>query len=347
MARIPLTSPAGRIVQGSPSIPELYNWDNGVRTGLREKPQYFFALAIAKNDPLTQPMLDAFWQQAHAFYGACTHPNKASIIACINRWLTPNSGFSWKIEDGEIPNIKSGVSYPGAWLIKFSTLIPPAFCDVNNNPIDGSLIETGDYADVAFTIEGNGRYDRNAGLYVSQTHVRLLGKGVRITKQIAPSQAFGAPGRAMGDVAPSAPSAPPASAPTGHTAPQAHLSPTAPAGNAYAAPAAAPTTQAPGAIPYPSATGGYTAPTSAPTAPAAPQSPVTPPAPPMGTPSPAAMQSPTLPNAPASAPAAPAGAPLGVAPTLPQTAPEASSGETAFLTEAPNIPGFSHGAAEQ
>jgi hypothetical protein len=321
----------------------LYNWDNGVKVGLREKPQYFFALAISKTDPLTQPMLDAFWQQAHAFYGACTHPNKASIVACINRWLTPNSGFSWKIEDGEIPNIKSGVSYPGAWLIKFSTLIPPAFCDVNNNPIDGSLIETGDYADVAFTIEGNGRYDRNAGLYVSQSHIRLLGKGVRITKQVAPSQAFGTPGRAMGDVAPSAQSAPPASAPTGYTAPQAHLSPTAPiapAGNAYAASVVAPTTQPPAAAPsYPSNTVPYTASTSAPSAPAAPQSPVTPPA----THSPM----PTLPNGPASAPAAPAGAPLGVAPTLPPTVSEAPSEVTASASDAPVIEGFSHGGAEQ
>jgi hypothetical protein len=323
MARISLISPPGRIIQGSASVPELYNWDNGVKVGLRDKPQYFMSLMIDKTHAMSKPMLDSFWQQAHAFYGSSHNPAAKIVVANINKWIVRDSGFSWKVEDGDVPNLKNGITYPGSWIIKFSTLIPPAFCDVNNNTIDGSLIELGDYADVAFSIEGNGRFDRNAGLYVSQSHVRLLGKGVRITKQAAPAQVFGAAGQQMGDSAPSASSPPPQSAPMG---------------NAYAQTVAPTTPQAYVATTSPTS---QTSPASM-SAPSAPVESSFPAIPLRGTPD--------VPNAPypASDQDVPASAPSDVALTSPEAPSEVPlEGTVSRFNSAPSIPGFSHGAVTE
>jgi hypothetical protein len=374
MPRINLVSPAGRIVSGSVSKPNLKD----MYGALREKPQYFIALAVPKNTPQIPQLFQTIFQ--HALSEFSRHHD---VLRRINLGLQKNTGFAWKIEDGDMPSIKTSKvreGWQGCWVFKLSTTIAPLAVDVNNQPIDPAAIETGYYADVAFSVAGNDHADHTAGLYMNPNFVRLLGYGERINTGPTPDQAFGAAGQSMGSPTPLSP----AGMPGGYAAPAAQpqgmpgigygggamMQPTpAPMGNGYAP------TAAPG-MPM-----GYGAPSSALTP--APQSPSMYAAPvaampqqspatqPQGNnPGPLGFASTAVPPVmpgmmggglagsaqpssplalPANVPDVQGGATLAPAPTLGMTPPDNISGTVALSSSdapAPSILGFSSGAAQ-
>lgn len=271
-----MISPAGRIVAGSVFKPSTKDMKGKVR----EKPQYFFALAIPKTDPAVNNMLNAFWQLV--IENVFNNPRATVVLqSAINEFIRPKSGFAWKIDDGDHPKHADKAGYPGNWVIKFTTTIPIKCYDREARQIDPASVKTGFYVDVAMTVQPNGYFDDQAGLYVNPNMVRLLGFGEEIQPGPSALQVFGAaPAPVIGSQTPLAPAGgPTAGAPI--PAPVApSFGPAAAPAYAAAAPLYAP---APVASPLPSAP--VAAPAYAPPAmpaapvysPAAPATPFTPP----------------------------------------------------------------------
>lgn len=199
MPRINLVSPPGRIVSGSVSRPNLTD----MYGALRDRPQYFIALAVPKNNPQIPQLFQTIYQ--HALSEFSRHHD---VLRRINLGLQKNTGFAWKIEDGDLPSVKTGKlreGWQGCWVFKLSTTIAPQAVDTRNNLIDPTVIETGYYADVAFSVAGNDHADHTAGLYMNPNFVRFLGYGERIAAGPTPEQAFGSVGQSMGSPTPLSP----------------------------------------------------------------------------------------------------------------------------------------------
>lgn len=288
-------SPVGRLVQGDCFVaqttdqkgnPRVYK--SGPKMG-QPNPQYFIAVAFAKNDPAWP----AFW----------------ALLDSVARrgfpQLFPNNGgcvlptFAWKVVDGDgfdtsgkPNNQKEG--FAGHWVVRFSSgYAPRCFYTGRYAPheqiTDPNIIRRGYYVRVAGNIEPNGDATK-PGLYVNLNLVELCFGGAEITSGPDAAAVFGAapalvappgavalpmggPGAPAAAAAPmTAPMAPPMAPPVAAAAPMAP--PAAPPMAPPVAPAAAP---APVAVqPNP---GFLAVPGGAP-APATPAPGTTPPAPP-------------------------------------------------------------------
>lgn len=195
--RLDLISSAGRIVAGNVAKANPLDMNGKPRT----KPQYFFALAIAKTDPNVGALMQAMYQFALQQYS-----QYSDVVRRIQLGLQPNTQFAWKIDDGDSPKLRDRPGHAGCWIFKFSTTIAPRAVDRNNQLIDPTHIKTGYYADVAFSVSANGKTDHTAGLYVNPNFVRLLGYGEEIVAGPTAEQRFGAaPAPQMGSSTPVAP----------------------------------------------------------------------------------------------------------------------------------------------
>jgi hypothetical protein len=195
--RLDLISSAGRIVAGNVAKANPLDMNGKPRA----KPQYFFALAIAKTDPAVGPLMQQMYQFASQQYSQFP-----DVTRRIQLGLAPGTQFAWKIDDGDSAKLKERPGHAGCWIFKFSTTIAPKAVDRNNQMIDPVHIKTGYYADVAFSVSANGKTDHTAGLYVNPNFVRLLGYGEEIVAGPTAEQRFGAaPAPQMGSAAPLAP----------------------------------------------------------------------------------------------------------------------------------------------
>lgn len=205
--RLDLISSAGRIVAGNVAKANPLDMNGKPRT----KPQYFFALAIAKTDPNVGALMQNMFQFAMQQYSQ--YPD---VTRRIQMGLAPGSQFAWKIDDGDSAKLRERPGHAGCWIFKFSTTIAPKAVDRNNQLIDPTHIKTGYYADVAFSVSANAKTDHTAGLYVNPNFVRLLGYGEEIVAGPTAEQRFGAaPAPQMGSAAPLAPGGAPGGFPGG------------------------------------------------------------------------------------------------------------------------------------
>lgn len=198
-------TPAGRFVSGDLSTKRTVDMQN--RPKPPEKQDFYFGLAIPKNDPKTAEFLTGVYQNAVA--STARLPN---IAAMLPRGFVgkDQGGFRWKIKDGDQPdqNGKSNENTRGCWVIHFTTTLPIKACNgmQGNVEIDPKQIERGYYIDVAGNCSFNGLMDANAGLYMNPQIVRLLGYGERIIGGLTPEQAFGnVPAQQVGSQTPVAP----------------------------------------------------------------------------------------------------------------------------------------------
>lgn len=242
MPKINLVTPAGRLVSGSVTV-ALTKDDKGK---LYDVPKYFFAIAVAKNHPQLPQLFQTLYNHACSEYS-----NVPDVLRRIALGLARNTGFSWKIDDGDLPSSKTGKmreGWAGCRVFKFTTQYVPQCVDVNNQFINGSIIERGMNIDVAFSAVRNPNTDHTAGLYMNPNFVRFLGDdGTRYSSGPTPDQAFGAAGQAVGSPTPLAPAG--MTGGYGASAPQPQGMPgigygggamtqPAPMGNGYATPAA-------------------------------------------------------------------------------------------------------------
>lgn len=291
--KVEFLSPVGRLVQGDcfeaqttdmQGNPRVYK--SGPKIG-QPNPQFFIAVAFAKNDPAWP----AFWALL----------DKVARQGFPN--LFPNNGacvlptFAWKVVDGDgfdtsgkPNNQKEG--FTGCWVVRFSSgYAPRCFHTGRYAPheqiSDPLAIRRGYYVRVAGNVSANGDAAK-PGLYLNLNLVELCGYGPEITSGPDASAVFGAtpapvlpagasaiplgagaPAPGPGAAMPGAPAMPPM-APPAAPAPAA-MPPVAPP-VAAPAPAAAPVAVAPNP-------GFLTVPGGAP-APATPAPGTMPPAPP-------------------------------------------------------------------
>jgi len=166
-----LVTPVGRIIEGSVSQPSTKDYDGN----LRNNPQYYIGLAIPKNDPGVQTVLQMIYQDAVQFYA-----RSADVMSRLQKGLDPYSRFAWKISDGDHPKFADKRLYHGHYVFKFSTIFRYPCIDITGATVDPTLIKTGYYADVVFSYKPNGRVDQNAGVFLNIKALRCTGKGDEI-----------------------------------------------------------------------------------------------------------------------------------------------------------------------
>lgn len=184
MAKVEITSPVGRLVDGSLYEPQTKDAEGKplvIKTGPnagQPRVSFYFALAVPKAPGETHFAQTAWgakmWQVGHqAFPQAAQSP-----------------AFAWKVEDGDsqIPNKKGRKNcdregYPGNWIIKFSGGFPPKCYQQEGGALvqimQPNVIKPGYYVEVAFSVDGNGSASQ-PGIYVNHSMVCLRGYGQEI-----------------------------------------------------------------------------------------------------------------------------------------------------------------------
>ena len=200
-----LFTPGGRLVMGS--LTERQDKDQQGAPIPAEDQAYFFAVAVPKSSPEVGPLVNQLWQMA-----ATDYANMPLVMAQINMGLAAPQ-FSWKVEDGDAPQVdpKTGLARPtpeyikGCFIFKFRTKFEIGACDVTGKDIARTAIKRGDYIDVMFNSQINGKVDHTAGIYLNPVAIRLLGYGEAIQSGVQASQAFAGRGAvAMGSQMPTA-----------------------------------------------------------------------------------------------------------------------------------------------
>jgi hypothetical protein len=179
--KISVTTPVGRLVQGSLYRPNDKNFDGKPLVDKQGQPrvQYFFGIAIPKIAGHTHwsqtEWGKVIWQVGHtAFPQAAQRPD-----------------FSWKIEDGDsaIPNKRNrkpceNDGWRGNWIVKFSNGFAPTIYKQNGNDwmqiTEVDAVKPGYYIQVAFTVDGNGQQN-NPGVYLNPQGVCFRAYGEEIS----------------------------------------------------------------------------------------------------------------------------------------------------------------------
>lgn len=288
------SSPIGRIVQGDVFEPQTKDQQGAprvVRSGPnagQPAPQWFIALAFAKNDPAWP----AFW--AHLVNVAAAawptifpqgpQPGIPLLGGCVMQT------FAFKVMDGDGYDTtgKHNATKEGMaahWVVRFSSgfktkayrqTSPGVYVELT----DPKSLKRGDYGRVSYAVAGNGNAQK-PGIYVNWNMFELVATGQEIVSGPDAAQVFGGaapaalpPGAIPLGVAPAMPGAP--------AVPYAPPQPAQPPPAAPATPVYAPTPAPPAPVqPYP----GYMqqGPASSPVpAPAAPPPPAPPPITPVG-----------------------------------------------------------------
>ena len=187
-----LVTPKGRIVKGSLTelVTTKYEFNPATKKYVEvpleaNKHRYSFHLALKKSDPATKALLGAMYRHALGVYAAYD-----IIVEAIKKGLQKNSGFSWKVYDGDAINPNTGKApafCEGCYVFPFDTRPPRGFKAYrwDNTPIPAEDVKCGFECDVAFSVVDNNKKvsipgGASAGLYLNAQCVRYLGTGEEI-----------------------------------------------------------------------------------------------------------------------------------------------------------------------
>lgn len=180
----------GRFIQGDLDKKQDKDYEN--KPIAPEDQEYFFAVAVPKTDPNVGGVL----AQLHGL-ASQAYQGHAGIFAQVNQGLAA-TGFSWKVEDGDVPTHDPQTGQPkpileykqGCYIFKFKTRYEFGACDAQYNNIDRAAIKRGDYVDVMFTASPNGRFDGNAGIILYPNAIAFLDAGEAIAGAVNAADAF-------------------------------------------------------------------------------------------------------------------------------------------------------------
>jgi len=202
MAKVQVTSPVARIVQGSVGLRDKLDRKTrqpkiDPKTGEKIR-ECFIALAIPKTDPAFNEIYAQMVAIAKAKYPGKFDPATGQ--------LKPNVRFAMKLvdgdgydNDGELNSKKEG--FAGHWVLKLNTRFAPRCHPAGRydpaseiqNP--ESIIKCGHWVRVSFTIDDNGVEDGDPeaipGLFLSPTLIEYVGIGAEITQGLSAQDAFG------------------------------------------------------------------------------------------------------------------------------------------------------------
>ena len=168
MSEVQLWTPPGRVLQGHPLVGSSTGYQGKVLEDKAGNPrqEYFFSIAVPKNDP---GMLQ-FWQVAQQV-AAAGFPGGQS----------KNQDFAWKIKDGDNPKYAGKEGFAGMYVIGCTTGFAVKCCkDNGNTPItDPAHIKTGYYARAYVTLRPNGDLNK-PGIYINPVVFDLVGYGGEI-----------------------------------------------------------------------------------------------------------------------------------------------------------------------
>lgn len=194
------TSPVGRLVQGDAFEPQLTDQQgkprvvqSGPRAG-QPAPQWFVALAFAKNDPAWPPfkaLIDA--ECAGAWPSLFpSGPAGPCVLPTFSNKIIDGDGYD---TTGKHNGAKEG--FAGHWIVRFTSGFAPkvykpagpgAWVEVT----DKNEIKRGYYVRVSGTVVTNQNATK-PGVHVNVGMVELNGQGVEIISGPSASEAFGAP----------------------------------------------------------------------------------------------------------------------------------------------------------
>lgn len=196
MASVEITTPVGRLVQGSLYVPQTTDMDGKpleYKTGANKgmpRVTYFVALAIKKGNE--QHWAQTEWGALIYGIGAAANPKEHNAPA-----------YAWKITDGDDNNEFNSQGkprkikpcerdgYPGHWVLSFaSSYMPGLYTLVNErqpkelNEIDANgelkrVINLGDYVQIFATANSNGS-TTTPGIFLNPQMVCLIAYGDRI-----------------------------------------------------------------------------------------------------------------------------------------------------------------------
>lgn len=160
--------PPGRIVEGN-----VYKSSNvGLNGQIKPKPEFYFAVAIAKSEPRLGEVFAAYINEARTGFAAVQQ-----ILGRIGQQINFNNGFAWKIADGDAQDRRERSGQAGCWIFKIKTTWDVRVVDAQNLPIAPALLRTGFWCDVLVNLAPNGKTDHTAGLYVNPVFARWLFPG--------------------------------------------------------------------------------------------------------------------------------------------------------------------------
>lgn len=182
-----ITSPVGRIVNGSLYDPETTDFDGkpliiktGPNAGLARK-DFRFALAIPKG--AERHWAETSWGQKIWAIGHAAYPQQAGL-----------PGFAWKVIDGDdtTPSMKSkppgkrpcdNEGYKGNWIIRFSGGFAPKIYQQEGSGLvqvmQPDFVKAGYFVEVFFTVEGNS--GQSPGVYINHSMICFRAFGPEIT----------------------------------------------------------------------------------------------------------------------------------------------------------------------
>lgn len=145
--------------------------------------QYGFGLAVPKNDPSVQQLINAIQTQARALYPSGQFP----------------PDFAWKMKDGDGLDhngqpFSQRQGYAGCWVFELRTMFPIKFFrfenGANTQVPDG--IKCGDYVNVQISVVAHPPKGRGkAGMYLNPMAVQLAGYGEPIVNTPSADSIFG------------------------------------------------------------------------------------------------------------------------------------------------------------
>lgn len=241
-----MVSPVGRFIGGSLSERRTNDYQGKPITD-PAKHQFEIGVAFRKDDPAINPMLQAIATHAHAEFVQAPH-----IQAIIGQFSFGARGFSWKIRDGDAPNVKGEINKnsQGCWVVYFKSAFDIKCADQQNGEVAAASIKRGYFVQVAFSVAGNADFGENAGVYINPQVVKLIAFGEEIQGGIDAETAFA--GHAVPTTLPPGASLTPVASTPMAGAPQ-MPAPGFPAAGAVPPPANPAVPQMPGMTPLPTA----------------------------------------------------------------------------------------------
>lgn len=181
-------TPVGRIVSGSLSKPNTTNmsgeplvYKSGPNAG-QPRVEYYFGLAIPKNDPGVPELFAKMSEAANAgFRGG--EPQRPT--------------FSWKMIDGDGLDSQGKpysdrAGHAGCWIFKFTGSYAPRCYKAQNGghaEFPNEEIKTGYYVQVYGNAQGNDNPTK-PGIYMNYDMINFVGYGEEIRQGPAPDQVF-------------------------------------------------------------------------------------------------------------------------------------------------------------
>ncbi len=174
-----IITPVGRMVQGDPFKVRTTNMDGKPLINTKGDPrvEYFFAIAIAKDNLEWPAMLKTIQQEAVVGF-----PNGQTQLPT----------FSWKIVDGDAATNKDKDGFPGHWVVRCSSGFQPKIYTkgITAQIVDPEQLKRGYYIRTYLSIRANGSLTK-PGVYINPSMIEVIAYGEEIQSGPDAMQVFG------------------------------------------------------------------------------------------------------------------------------------------------------------